>query len=166
MEPTPNDPRYSPPFGASSAAPFRTDVAPAWSAYAKQPARPVGDVEMYGDAAGEYMRMQRGRYSAMVYVAFAFVFQIGTLFAFAFGILALCTVPLPGEDDMKMIIAAVPAGVAAIAGAWWCYRDRWRCIEAFSSRFCSGVANLSAMYVPIIAWGYANYRVVQKLRGR
>jgi hypothetical protein len=46
------------------------------------------------------------------------------------------------------------------------FRNRWRCTEAFASRFCSGLANLSMMYVPMIALVYANARGLAKLRAR
>jgi hypothetical protein len=58
------------------------------------------------------------------------------------------------------------ATFVAVATTLWVYADRWSCIEAFSSRSCSGVANLSFFYVPVIAFVYANYRGLKKLRGR
>ena len=58
------------------------------------------------------------------------------------------------------------AAAAGIAGAIWVFHGHWRCIEAFASRFCSGVANLSMLYVPIIAFFEANLRAIGKLRRR
>jgi hypothetical protein len=52
------------------------------------------------------------------------------------------------------------------------YNDRWRCIEAFSSRFCFGsgylvliTAHLCMIRVPTLAHLYANYRGLRKLLG-
>ena len=44
--------------------------------------------------------------------------------------------------------------------------SRWRVNEAFSSRFCAGLMNLSPMYVPLISLVYANVRGIQKLFGK
>ena len=41
-----------------------------------------------------------------------------------------------------------------------------RCTEAYASQYCSGVANLSLLYVPLVALVYANVRGVRKLSGR
>jgi hypothetical protein len=162
----PNDPRFQP-TNAAGPAPFRADVPPAWSAYAHNPGlQPMGTVPVYGDAAGEYVHMKRGRYSAMVHVVFAFLAQCAFLFGIAFGVLALAFAAIGGDEPAMMGVAMIVAGVLGAGGAWWTFRDRWKVIEAFSSRFCSGLANLSVLYVPAIAWGYANYRAIQKFRGR
>jgi hypothetical protein len=63
-------------------------------------------------------------------------------------------------------VVYISAGVVGLVGAWGTFRDRWRVNEAFASRFCSGLANLSMLYVPIVAWVYANIRAIKKLRGR
>ena len=57
----------------------------------------------------------------------------------------------------------ITAALAGIAGAYLVFRDRWKVNEALSSRFCSGVANLSMLYVPIVSFVYANVRGVKKL---
>jgi hypothetical protein len=30
---------------------------------------------------------------------------------------------------------------------------------------CSGIVNISLLYVPVVAWLYANYRALRKLAG-
>ncbi len=44
--------------------------------------------------------------------------------------------------------------------------ERWRRIEARVSRYCSGLMNLSFLYVPIIAAGYALAHDVRKVSRR
>jgi hypothetical protein len=122
----------------------------------------------YGDRAGEYMHMERGRYDAWMYVVVAFLFQVGWIG----GILGLVLNAIffsssstgrHGDDiGVCLGIGFLVGGVAA----YFTFRDRWRCIEAFSSRWCSGVANLSLLYVPIVAFFYANARAVGKLKGK
>ena len=109
-----------------------------------------------GDAGGEYQTMDRGRYSASFYVGIAFLFECFFL----------------GAIPMVALHAAIPGSGAYIVGlalgavaAYFVFRDRWRCIEAYSSRYCSGVMNLSLLYVPIVAFIYANVRGIGKLRG-
>ncbi len=161
---SPNDPRFVPPQVQSA---FRTDVAPAYAEFAhRDPRRRDEEGPRYGDAAGEYQEMDRGQYDAWAYVVFAFIAQMAGLGAIAL-IPALWAVTALGVDESTRFgIAACVAAVPAIALAYLTFRDRWKCIEMFSSRYCSGLANLSALYVPIIALVYANYRAVLKLRGR
>jgi len=119
-----------------------------------------------GDAAGEHLRMQRGRYDANVYVFFAFLFQMAIVGLIFGGIPSLVLASLSPSSDLAvaaLLILGIPSGGAA---AYFTFRDRWKCIEAFSSRFCSGVMNLSLLYVPIVALVYANVRGFQKLAGR
>ena len=120
----------------------------------------------YGDRAGEYMQMERGRYDAWIYVVIAFIMQAGWIG----GILGLVINAMFSSsatrthDDI-----GVGLGIGFLVGgvaAWFTFRDRWRCIQAFSSRWCSGVANLSLLYVPIVAFIYANSRAVGKIRGK
>jgi hypothetical protein len=112
---------------------------------------------LYGDAGGEYMEMDRGRYSATGYVWIAFALEIFVLGALPSFLLSRF---IPGTH------AAVIGFIAGAALAWIVFRDRWRCIEAYASRACSGVVNLSLLYVPLVALIYANVRGVAKLRGR
>ena len=117
----------------------------------------------YGDAAGEYMNMKRGKYSATVYVYCAFLMQMGLVGSIVGAVPALAVGGLTDDAGMAgiaFLVVGLPAGIVL---AWLTFRDRWKCIEAYSSRFCSGLMNLSLMYVPIIALVYANVRGIQKL---
>jgi hypothetical protein len=73
-----------------------------------------------------------------------------------FVVLALLVVP---------VIRALPLGPTTRTGilAWLLFRDRFRCNEAFSSRFCSGLMNLSMLYVPFISLAYGVSRGLAKL---
>lgn len=121
-----------------------------------------------GDRAGEPLHTHRGGYSAWAYVVVAFIFEVmivgGTLgLVPALGVGALLREVAPGAEDAGLAAAVFGFGTL---GAYLIFRDRWRCIEAVSSRYCSGLANLSMLYVPVIAFVYANYRGIQKLRRR
>jgi hypothetical protein len=73
------------------------------------------------------------------------------------------------DDDVTGMITLALGGTGLCAGialAYFVFRDRWKCIEAFSSRFCSGLMNLSLLYVPWVALVYANVRGIQKLSGK
>jgi len=123
----------------------------------------------YGDAAGEYRLMKRGRYGATVYVFFAFLMEIG-LVTGLFAIVASVTCAAGGfSDDATAMVLLSGSGSGFVLGAalaYFVFRDRWKCIEAFSSRFCSGLMNFSLLYVPWVALVYANVRGVQKLSGK
>ncbi|MFO0593184.1 MAG: hypothetical protein U0441_36915 [Polyangiaceae bacterium] len=119
----------------------------------------------YGDAALEHLYMKRGRYSAWVYVVLAYIME-----AFVIG----CLVGLPGgllvgylaKSDDAMAITMLALGVPGGFGlAYLVFRDRWRVNEAFSSRFCVGIMNISIMFVPLVSFVYANVRGVKKLMG-
>ncbi len=113
-----------------------------------------------GDSESEHIGLGRGRYSAWGYVHFAFFLQLvvlGTLMSFF-----LSRISGRGMTDFTVVGAAT---VFAGAGAIWTYSDRWNCIEAVSSQMCSGWMNLSALYVPIVAFIYANYRGYKKIWG-
>lgn len=146
---------------------------PAQNPYAApyaQPGMAMGqDASMFGDAAGEHLRMQRGRYRAGVYVFFAFLMQIGIVVGICVAVAALIAGIGQFDDDATGIVTLVAGSVGFCGGgalAYFVFRDRWKCIEAFSSRFCSGLMNLSLLYVPWVALVYANVRGVQKLSGK
>jgi hypothetical protein len=120
----------------------------------------------YGDAANEHLTMKRGRYSAWLYVGFAFFFQAlilgGIPGAFVGALIDAAGVHGAAPGFIGLAIAVIVGG----GGAYLTFRDRWRVNEAFSSRFCAGLMNLSLMYVPIISLVYANVRGIQKLFGK
>jgi hypothetical protein len=122
-------------------------------------------VARYGDRAGEYVRMERGRFDAWIHVVIAFLMESALIgLGPALGLIYLLSSTAIGPTNAPVVggvVGALGGGVVA----WLVFRDRWRCIEAFSSRFCSGVANLSLLYVPIVALVYANVRALAKRRG-
>jgi hypothetical protein len=123
----------------------------------------------YGDSAGEHLQMRRGRYGATVYVFFAFLLQIGLITAVFAGVASLACALGGFSDDASTMITLSVGGSGFVLGAalaYFVFRDRWKCIEAFSSRFCSGLMNLSLLYVPWVALVYANVRGIQKLSGK
>jgi len=114
-----------------------------------------------GDPGYEYLRMKRGKYNAWVHVHIAFFTQ-AVLIGFLAGILLGAAFHI---DETSYTTLGV-ATFIAVAATLLIYVDRWSCIEAFSSRFCSGLANLSILYVPVVAAVYANIRGLMKLTGR
>lgn len=123
-----------------------------------------------GDREGEHLHMERGRYDAWAYTVIAFVAQIaflGATVGWLVGKTVAWAVAGVADDPQTARTALlVAAGIVGLVGAWGTFRDRWRVNEAFASRFCSGLANLSMLYVPIVAFVYANVRAIGKLRGR
>jgi hypothetical protein len=118
-----------------------------------------------GDRAGEHLDMRRGRYPAWLYVGVGFILQM-LFVSTVVGALLAATVRAAGAapDVIRSVhLVSFPAGIAV---ALWTFWNRWRVNEAFSSRFCAGLMNISILYVPIVSWGYANYRAFLKLRGR
>jgi hypothetical protein len=119
------------------------------------------DAAGIGDPGYEYLRMKRGKYDAWAHVHIAFFVE--TIMMTSLIALALA-LAFHAEATSYTILGT--ATFAAMAATLWIYVDRWSCIEAFSSRFCSGLANFSIFYVPVIAFVYANIRGLKKLRGR
>jgi hypothetical protein len=120
-----------------------------------------------GDRAGEHMHMEHGRYSAWAYVVIGFIYEalflgatLGLLAGAGVGKLIQAVNDNPQTLDLGIFVTAALVG---IGGAYFVFRDRWKVNEALSSRFCSGVANLSMLYVPIVSVVYANVRGVKKL---
>jgi hypothetical protein len=127
-----------------------------WGAHLSLP-RPRRTTTLIGDAAGEYREMERGRYHAWVHVAVSFVYETAL-----FSLLAvlLLRALFPATDVVGL---AVDLGVVPAVAVYW---NRWRCIEAYTSEWCTGILNLSILTVPFVALFYANYRGLRKLRGR
>ena len=113
------------------------------------------DWDSVGDRAGEHFLMGHGKYSAWIHVVIAFVLE-----AIALGALPIALLVGLKLGDLGYLIGLIIGGVGAI----WVFSNRWRCIEAFASKFCSGVMNLSILYVPFVAFVYANIRAIGKLR--
>jgi hypothetical protein len=122
---------------------------------------------VYGDKAGEYRWMERGRFDAWIHVGIAFLYQILIVGgAIGGGAAAIVSKVTDSDGDAALYTLLIVGGIVGITGAYFTFRDRWRVNEAFSSRFCSGLANLSIMYVPFVAFIYGNYRAIQKFRGK
>jgi hypothetical protein len=105
--------------------------------------------------------MRRGRYSAWIHVVIAYLLESALLGALLADGLRYVFHPSSASD--------VPTVIGMLTGAvlvWFVFRDRWRCIEAHASRYCSGLLNLSVLYVPLIALIYANVRGLAKARAR
>jgi hypothetical protein len=88
---------------------------------------------------------------------------VGTIVGALAAVLASLAIDDPG---IVGIVFAVVGALAGIPAAFFTFRDRWRTIEAVSSRYCAGLLNFSLLYVPTVAWVYANFRVIRKLQGR
>jgi hypothetical protein len=132
---------------------------------AVHPPPPFDEVRI-GDAAGEYRRIRRGPLRAWAYVVEAFIFEICSLSA---AIYQLLKHTKTAHNPDATVLLAVAAGILL---SLWVFNNRWRCIEAFSSRFCIGTgritlitAHLCMAWVPFIAYVYANYRGLRKLLG-
>jgi hypothetical protein len=122
------------------------------------------DVQYLGDAAREYEHLERGLYDATPHVFLAFLLE-GLLLTMLV-LTPLLRVLLPGVGlsmDGPLYALRYLGGCAM---AWLIFRDHWKVTEATASRFASGVANLSIVYVPLVALGYANLRAVRRLFGR
>lgn len=114
-----------------------------------------------GDSGGEHLDMPRGHYNAWLHVVLSVLFQLifwAALVPYWIGLLLGPSSLIAAPAGFRFAFAA--ASVALVALIYW---DRWRCIEAFSSRFCSGASGISLIYVPAIAFIYANYRGIMKL---
>jgi hypothetical protein len=121
------------------------------------------DARRIGDRAGEHLSMRRGRYGAWAYVVVGFILQVLMVTILAAGVIEEICKAL-GLKLPQDAVTLASLGVGSLIGIVT-FRNRWRVVEAFSSRFCSGLVNFSMVYVPFIAWGYANWRAVLKLRG-
>ena len=127
-----------------------------WKAKASSP-RPRRQTNQVGDAAGEYREMERGKYHAWIHVGVAFVLQVAIL---STSLVSGLDAVLPRKD------LAFPIGLNL--GFWLSfliYWNRWRCIEAYASEYCTGIFGVSLLGVPFITLLYANYRGFRKLRG-
>jgi len=127
----------------------------------------------YGDRAGEFLRIPRGQYHAGLHVGLGFILVTLAFWApLCYGTLAILEARVPflradsyeyGQTVEEVGTVAAAVGLLIAVGIFW---DRWRCIEATASRYCSGVMNASILYVPVVAAGYALFRGAQKLSGR
>jgi hypothetical protein len=120
---------------------------------------------VHGDRALEHLRMERGRYDAWAYVVIAFAAEAFLLALAIYLPFRSVAETLALAPDLQQALPLVVGGLFGSVGAYFVFRDRWRCTEAFASNFCIGIANISVLYVPIVALVYANVRGVKKLFG-
>ncbi len=154
-------------YRAPPAGPWGTSAAAFQAAYAPAAAVPqAASNSIYGDGAGEYLRMERGRYGAWAHVAVGFLYQVGLIGSIVGFPAAFIAALVTNDAGTIGLIAMISGGLFGAVGAYFTFRDRWKCIEAFSSRFCIGLMNISILYVPLIAFVYANVRGIQKLAGK
>ena len=127
----------------------------------------------YGDRAGEFLRIQRGQYDATLYVVVGFVVVVAAFWTpLYYAAVAILESRMPSlmtdPFERRPIIEEVGTGAAIVSVliAVLIFKDRWRCIEATASRYCSGVMNLSVIYVPVVVAVYALARGAAKLSRR
>jgi hypothetical protein len=108
--------------------------------------------------------MAHGKHSAWPHVVVAYVIECLVFCVIPVAVLQVAFESAFGHSRDSDTVATVLGLLAGAVLAWRVFRDRWRCIEAFSSRFCSGLFNLSVLYVPFIALAYANVRGLEKYR--
>jgi hypothetical protein len=121
-----------------------------------------------GDRAGEHLWMERGRYSAWPHVVCGFFvavlivsLTVGLIPALIGGGIADQLMNVT-EDNVRWVLIPCWFGPSAIL-TLLAFHDRWRCIEAFASRYASGALALSLAYVPLVAAAYGLKRGWQKL---
>lgn len=113
-----------------------------------------------GDREGEHQGMERGRYGADIHVFFAFLLETAVV---SWLIWRSTTGGHLTTDQEGLTPAVAASGILGLVVALLVFWDRWKCTEAYSSRFCSGVANLSIFYVPVVALVYANTRAYRRI---
>jgi hypothetical protein len=118
-----------------------------------------------GDAAGEHRFLRRGPHRAWFHVDVAFVAEVA-LFGCVPGWFAGELLHLSTSGPSVLLGVLVFGLLGGLPPAWLVYRDRWLCIEAYASSFCVDLPLISALYVPLIAFVYANVRGVMKVFNR
>lgn len=160
---------YPPGYAPSPGQPAYGAGAPAANPYAPPAASWAADPKVasaFGDAAGEHLRMKRGRFNAWAYVVLAFLADAALLGGIPGVVLGLVLDAAGVVDEVSGAVIILSPFLIGLPLAYLVFRDRWRCIEAFSSRFCVGLVNISILFVPAIALVYANVRGFQKLAGK
>lgn len=110
--------------------------------------------------------LQRGQYDANGYVALGAALQTAMVGGLVGGFATAVAYRLSeGGDVSRSIFFGVGLPVGFIA-ATITYRGRWRRIEIHASRYCSGIINLSMLYVPLIAFVHANVLLARDLAAK
>ena len=114
-----------------------------------------------GDAEGEYLTGEGGKYAAVLYVGLAFWGQLVISTSIITIILAIAS----GGKISLSILSVLGGGLGAVI-TLLIYWDRWKCITVYASKYCTGCVNISLIIVPPIAFFYANWRGILKLMRR
>jgi hypothetical protein len=122
--------------------------------------------QIENDDEDEILQMQRGRYSAWMHVVVAFLYQIGLV-----GGPVMLLAQTAGEgfgmfEHDATTMGLVIGGVTGLVAAFFVFRGRWSKAEAFASRYTSGIANISLLYVPHVALYYVNRSALKALFAR
>ncbi len=99
--------------------------------------------------------MARGKYSAWLHVLAAFLYSSAI-----WG--SPVTVALEGRHPDSALFAGVLVGALPSTFVFW---NRWRTIEAYTSRSLSGIRIISILYAPMVALVYAYIRAFKKVVG-
>lgn len=114
-----------------------------------------------GDKAGEHLNIERGEYSAWLYVVAGLCLN-----SFLWGLVFLFPVQAlrHGAEvtDRLMIVMSFLGAIPSFIT----FHDRWRCTEAHVSKYLSGVMNLSMIYAPWLVVACANLGGLKKFSGR
>jgi hypothetical protein len=114
-----------------------------------------------GDAAGEHLIMSTGKYAAGHYTVMGFgVVLAGSTYFASTALLHLVGSHI--SHDFIVLFVSFTCSIVTI-GLFW---DRFKCNTAFCSNYCSGCANLSIVYLPILSAIYGIWRGFRKLGGR
>lgn len=116
---------------------------------------------------GEHLTAERGSYSAWAYVVVGFLLSVGAMglvlqLAIS-SVLAMNDTFLHHDTQNTLLFLGFAVGGVI---SFFVYRDRWRVNEAFTSRFLSGVMQLSMLYAPALSMIYAYFRGIQKFKKR
>lgn len=120
----------------------------------------------FGDRAGEDKWLARREgVSAWTHVFVGFVLLDAIVATSATWCIGVATdrfgIARSATNDATAMSLGAIVGLAAALGA---FHDRWRCIEAFTSRYVRG--GISHVGVPWMACAYGGWRGLRKLRGR
>jgi hypothetical protein len=124
----------------------------------------TGAPGLIGDAAGEHRGLPRGEKSAWGEVLFGFGLNSalwGCLFCWVADLAGFDLMATP--DRLPKFFWAMTALGAVISLVT--YVNRWRCIEAVTSRF-HGSTRANLTVVPVLSLMYANKRGLLKFVGR
>ena len=101
-----------------------------------------------------------GAYSAWGHVVVGFLINsitFGSILSFVFSV--FFTKSAETHVKYSFLVSMIVGIIIAVVVYW----GKWQINEAFSSNYCSGSANISLFYVPIISAINADYRFIKKI---